>query len=313
MRWSLAPEERPAVLGDLSEEFVEQHQSAGDRAARWWYWRQTFTSVVPNVVRRIRNDENKRFQRGFVLFLIWTPQICARTWEAWHSVPVVLLALVGVAAFVLFSPVLFPRPRQAQLRVLRPLLVVFIGALLLRGLYPAPALVAFESTYLLAPLGIVIFVLALWRRWPPDPPPTEFFVRPRAAADRDPRTLLTLTVPNQPLAMSGLVVSRAVGQTNAVVRPGPLYLEPTIDRMFDRRSTLRIYAAVRTSDAPARLTCDVLDDMGRTVRRQSSSMISSAWPNRGTSSRRRIRRRTSAASTSRCRSPTWRQVRIGSV
>jgi hypothetical protein len=78
--------------------------------------------------------------------------------------------------------------------------------------------------------------------------------------------LLTLTVPNQPLAMSGLVVSRAVGQTNAVVRPGPLYLEPTIDRMFDRRSTLRIYAAVRTSDAPARLTCDVLDDMGRTVR-----------------------------------------------
>jgi hypothetical protein len=55
LRWSLAPDERAAVLGDVQEEFAAIADNDPARAVRW-YRIQTLASVVPNVARQIRNQ-----------------------------------------------------------------------------------------------------------------------------------------------------------------------------------------------------------------------------------------------------------------
>lgn len=42
----------PQILGDLMEEFNERAQSAGLRAARRWYWRETVRNMVALAGRR---------------------------------------------------------------------------------------------------------------------------------------------------------------------------------------------------------------------------------------------------------------------
>ena len=54
VRWSLAPWERAAILGDLHEEARAIAAAHGAQAAQRWYWRQTLVSVWPNVWRRVR-------------------------------------------------------------------------------------------------------------------------------------------------------------------------------------------------------------------------------------------------------------------
>ena len=88
--------------------------------------------------------------------------------------------------------------------------------------------------------------------------------------------LLSVTVPNVALALSGLVVTR-VPPTKSVraedgIQPGVLYQEPTIDREFDQTTQLRIYAAMKTSGAPVRVTCEVLDGTDRPVRSLSPAV-----------------------------------------
>ncbi len=266
VRWSLAPEERPAVLGDLAEEFAEERQHAGDRAARRWYWYQTITSVGPNVVRRIRNDEEKRVQRFLTTWLtgLW---VVPRAWDYWHS------PISGWLAFGAYGLLLIVlgriKPTAAQARFLGRTGFGLLAAWLVWGLLPAPQQ-ALEVRYLFVPLAAVFLSALLWRRWPPDPPPAELFVRPKPAPDQDPRLLLGVTVPNVALGLSGLVVTRvtpgATVQAPQSTRPAVLYLEPTIDREFDRTMTLRFYAAIKTSAAPVRVTCDVLDRAGHSIR-----------------------------------------------
>src|SRR5579863_7311167 len=53
LRWSLWPADRPAVLGDLQEEFATI-AATDSRAAVRWYWRQTITSLLPNASRQVR-------------------------------------------------------------------------------------------------------------------------------------------------------------------------------------------------------------------------------------------------------------------
>jgi predicted permease len=50
---SLDAQNRPAVLGDLTEEFTERCTSDGRPSAARWYWRQTVTSLGPNLKRRL--------------------------------------------------------------------------------------------------------------------------------------------------------------------------------------------------------------------------------------------------------------------
>ena len=69
----LQPEEREAVLGDLHEEYLALREQDGDRHARRWYWRQTWTSAIPDLRRRFQrldsgNDVNVRGFMDTLLF-----------------------------------------------------------------------------------------------------------------------------------------------------------------------------------------------------------------------------------------------------
>ena len=54
------PAERDAILGDLAEEYAEQAVLAGGGRASAWYWRQTLTSIGPNLHRRLTRPRNRR-------------------------------------------------------------------------------------------------------------------------------------------------------------------------------------------------------------------------------------------------------------
>jgi predicted permease len=54
MHWSTAGSDRQAVIGDLIEEFHFLEQTRGGPTARRWFWRQTVTSLLPNLRRRVR-------------------------------------------------------------------------------------------------------------------------------------------------------------------------------------------------------------------------------------------------------------------
>lgn len=60
LRWSLAPDDREAVLGDFQEEFAVLLDVRGKTAATRWYWMQALLSLPPNVVRRLRGDRQRR-------------------------------------------------------------------------------------------------------------------------------------------------------------------------------------------------------------------------------------------------------------
>jgi putative ABC transport system permease protein len=48
--------DRQAVIGDLIEEFHFLEQTRGGSEARRWFWRQTLTSLMPNILRRLRGS-----------------------------------------------------------------------------------------------------------------------------------------------------------------------------------------------------------------------------------------------------------------
>ena len=54
MRLSLGDDDADAVLGDLAEDFAAMAAANGPAAARRWFWRQTATSLLPNLRRKTR-------------------------------------------------------------------------------------------------------------------------------------------------------------------------------------------------------------------------------------------------------------------
>ena len=58
MAWSLHPEDRDAVLGDLCEEFAARAEQDGAMAARRWYWTQVRSSLFDNLRRRLPATES---------------------------------------------------------------------------------------------------------------------------------------------------------------------------------------------------------------------------------------------------------------
>ena len=263
VRWSLAHDERPAVLGDLLEEFEERRQWSDEAAATRWYWRQAITSLVPNLARRIRNDEEQRI-RKVVLWGVWSWWLIGGVRTLRHRGPDSIFA----AAIAIVTGVAIARARRpsiAQQRVLTPIFLGLLATVLSIDIF-AGTKVEMALLHYVAPALSALFIgLLAWPRWPADPPPREFFVRQKPAPDEDPWNRLTVVVPNDPLALSGLVVTRA--PANGSISPAPIYREqPMIDRTFDRATTLRFHAAIKTSGAGARVTCDVLDDSGDVVR-----------------------------------------------
>jgi len=255
------------VLGDLEEEFADR--AAGDLvAARRWYWRQVIRSAAPNFWRRVRHSP-----RPLRWALMWTlfsfryviEGLLQRrdVYSLWYT-PAVWCLIAAMMAL----PV--PQVRtKFQVRLLAILCVL--------GLGPATALGASSPTperlmiakFVLTPILLLFIALRFWPRWPRDaapaiPPPTEFQVRWQPPGELAPWkwTWLTIVVPNTPLGVSGLVLSRAAAEPRAWVRAQ----EPVIDRTFHATDTLAINAAIHVDRAPIVARLDVLDRDGRLVR-----------------------------------------------
>jgi putative ABC transport system permease protein len=62
MRLSLSDDDVEAVIGDLTEDFAAIAVQRGPVAARRWFWRQTATSLLPNLRRRVRCVMDAFFQ-----------------------------------------------------------------------------------------------------------------------------------------------------------------------------------------------------------------------------------------------------------
>jgi hypothetical protein len=62
LRWSLAAEEREAILGDVHEEWTAIAAARGAAAADRWYWAQTVLSIGPNLIRRIQGEHQRRIR-----------------------------------------------------------------------------------------------------------------------------------------------------------------------------------------------------------------------------------------------------------
>jgi hypothetical protein len=78
MRWSLEAADRPAVLGDLQEEFTAIALARGSSAAVRWYRRQVATSIGPNLTRLITGRIRRRttYLRAFWAVFLFVAGLC---------------------------------------------------------------------------------------------------------------------------------------------------------------------------------------------------------------------------------------------
>ena len=60
LRLVLPPQDRMYALGDLAEEFRAVVRESGRSVGRLWYWRQTFSAVMPSVRRRVADFRRER-------------------------------------------------------------------------------------------------------------------------------------------------------------------------------------------------------------------------------------------------------------
>jgi hypothetical protein len=288
--WSLAPAERQTVLGDLHEEFVHLRDRAGAATARRWYWKQTVRSIVPNALRRYRNDERRQKEchqglRILVLGLMMGLMSLAHTvtlrgnFGAGFGWPYfALYTLSGTFAVVraIFSKRarFFAAQQRAQWWIAGGLFVALLAMSWMfriylwdhRGDEPVPAIYWLAVAAITAASASATF----WPWWPKDPappPPTEFFVRKTARSDDEEGRWMTVAVPNTPLGLSGLVLSAAQGAASESTPAIGVRVEaPTLRRRFSENETVRIYAAVNGAESGASATMEVIDATGHVVR-----------------------------------------------
>jgi hypothetical protein len=271
VKWSLAPWERPAVMGDLQEEFRDLAEAAGEPAAQRWYWRQAIRSLWPNFMRRLRADDRRRSRwwasiasmaNGcLMLGLGLTASTLANPTRDPFRSPFVGVAWIVLGAIGATQSVFRKRLKApvSQARAVGAYAVLtmsgcFVGALLL----PSPP----RSTEMVLLVGLS--AIELWPWWPPDPPPAEYLVGRRADPDQDPAELLTITVPNVPLGMSGLVLLHAPAGATVDTAPRPIRRSaPTLDRTFTLTDAVRVCAVVNLAGPSAQATVDVVDAAGR--------------------------------------------------
>jgi hypothetical protein len=262
VKWSLAPWERPAVMGDLQEEFRDFAETVGEPAAQTWYWRQALASLWPNFMRRLRGDDARyalwsQGMEQFACGCVWLAQVWAigRPYKASVGAAWMIFGAFSIAESILRKRVSAPRVKISVESIVT--LMAIVGTLLAVKQWPqAPQQFLWAS---LLPLVAV----RLWPWWPADPPPAEYLVSHRADADQDPGGLLTITVPNVPLGMSGLVLIHAPAGA-IVAAPGPIrHNAPTLDRTFAPADAVRVCAVVNLAGPSAEATVDVVDAAGR--------------------------------------------------
>jgi hypothetical protein len=273
LTWSLAPADREAVLGDLQEEFAALVEASGAPAARRWYWAQTLTSVVPNLLRRIQGERTKRRLeedeadrmmrmsiRRFSLWLIAVPiALGLLFWEQdWDPLPIV--ALGGYVAFfgwVLLIGSLSPaRAVDAETAARqRRRYSLFWGILLVAGL---PRLLLDPQYHQLsgwfrAAGDLLSLAVLLWpkRHWPvrivlPPTPPRIRTPFKRSGWEKDGSLFLSTATPEHP-GLGDLILGSAHD------------LKVGISRVFQHQDALRVYAAVGEGSAPVQARIDLLD------------------------------------------------------
>jgi len=263
MRWSLAPWERAAVLGDLQEEARAIAAEKGLRTARRWYWRQAIVSLWPNVLRRFKGDDRRREAfyaslTNLVLFGLALPVVLGETQPSLvHALYGIGLATSLVSSSAPFfakrlrPSVLGPGVKRNILRVTGVLIAgAFVAALFARS-YPA--------IIFLAVVGRVVPLLLA----PRDSTEPDAYVVSHASLnvpDRD--RYLTWRVPNEPAGLSDLVLCRTADAFDVA---GPSADAATIQRRFSPEVTLRVCSAVNLTSAPTTVYVEIADSSGRVV------------------------------------------------
>jgi putative ABC transport system permease protein len=113
------PAERDAVLGDLAEEYAEQAARAGAGRAGAWYWRQTLTSIGPNLHRRLTRPRDRRAETSKGDAMDSIAQDIRYGWRMVRRRPVMTsIALASLVIGVSLSAVVFSLLNAVLLRPL---------------------------------------------------------------------------------------------------------------------------------------------------------------------------------------------------
>lgn len=302
LRWSLALSERAAVLGDLEEEFTTLVDEAGLTQAVGWYWRQSVTSIIPNLSRRLRQalrharvvvgpkdqlrrQQNKR--RG-----VWTlvaALLVGALFSAKGDVkatlafagPIAVLGAIFLVASQFRTTPFDGRSRRGRL-IATSYLCLWVPWWFLDRHFSFSV-----TTHGLADgLGMDLLLLiwlgpdALAALWPSVQKPLGevYLVKsPRVSWSSDPVGPVygTTEVPREPFAMSrpilGLGAAAQVRVADAIDSMPPMQV--TINRTFAVEDVLRLFAAVNATPADLKASLVIRDvPSGRLVRSMSATV-----------------------------------------
>jgi hypothetical protein len=263
LRWSLAPDERAAVLGDVQEEFAAIAETDHARAVRW-YWRQTATSVGPNIARQVRNqwaearhviDEKDRRLRkrrligGLSWIGCWTLACGALAWavpaRAHDFLAYGLTVAIPGALFVLTY---WYRPMPATSRRARHLFRIWLASSLLGGLHNEFGETVRQCLWMAMGL-LYIWPQAMWpfRR---ALPVRAYSLRSPVVAYRGNTGLLafgSVTVPPVPWSMSNVIVGRSVAPVDVKAAVDDVVpMVAVVLRVFTSRDSIRLFTVVNT-------------------------------------------------------------------
>lgn len=294
LRWSLADDERDAVLGDLHEEFTAIANDDPASAVRW-YWSQAVLSIGPNLVRRVRSkveragraetDESRRSRlnarkSGLTLLILAGLMFFADD-SASSAAAAVILASLGIA--IVSGSVFPPGLRDAYAIAVsrrRGNLVLWCSMV---AMVPEHV---FGNTHAIVDLGRVSAVAgASFLLWP-----TKYWAFgssfvPRAPQIRTPfigshrasdgSLALTIDAPDAPVTVGDLIV----------VRDSP---RPTIgiSRAFSNADSVRVYAAIGEGPESTDVRVDLLDSSDRIVRSVPAQLTRAELVNLGVPARK---------------------------
>jgi hypothetical protein len=168
LTWSLAPDERAAVLGDLAEEFSERADWTGEPAARRWYWHQALTSIAPNALRRFEQDSRRRGLTpagSAALLLLWL--MFAVQLVAGPLIPrsAVFQLVQGLAVVLLLWGAFRQNRSRMRGSFFAVTFLLVLALFLIRGLDQTPAHRRL-ITDILRPIFLVWYAGTLWPWWP---------------------------------------------------------------------------------------------------------------------------------------------------
>lgn len=273
LRWSLADDERDAVLGDLHEEFIViARDNPAD--ATHWYWSQAIRSVGPNLARRLRQraaharqmetDEDRksrlRARTCGATFVLCGLAMVPRHGEFTQLASAYLTAfgvVVVVASFLARRPV-DPSGIAVRRRRYNVFSLCYFLAYCPRLLVGRTHM-TLDAQLVLQLIGLSVLV---WpeRYWvfgapairPLAPQIRTPFIGSQLA--RDGSVCLTVDAPDTPASLGDPILVR-----EPETRIG-------IDRRYSSADTLRVFAVVGEGDDRPDVRLDVIDPQGQVLR-----------------------------------------------